>query len=86
MNRINQKFLLSGGVGSLSRLQQIFPIQELSQGLWFCRQILYQLSYHGSPWEAGGKQESKDGRKIGKVGVGEQKSVAFLYRWLRKLL
>ena len=37
------------GVGSLSLLQQIYPIQELNQGLLHCRQILYQLSYQGSP-------------------------------------
>ena len=37
------------GVGSLSLLQWIFPIQELNQGLLHCRQILYQLSYQGSP-------------------------------------
>ena len=36
-------------VGSLSLLQGIFPIQELSQGLLHCRQVLYQLSYPGSP-------------------------------------
>ena len=36
------------GVGSLSLLQQIFPIQELNWGLLHCRQILYQLSYQGS--------------------------------------
>ena len=35
------------GVGSLSLLQQIFPTQELNQGLLHCRQILYQLSYQG---------------------------------------
>ena len=35
------------GVGSLSLLQQIFPTQELNQGLPHCRQILYQLSYQG---------------------------------------
>ena len=32
------------GVGSLSLLQRIFPIQELNQGLLHCRWILYQLS------------------------------------------
>ena len=32
------------GVGSLSLLQQIFPIQELSRGLLRCRRILYQLN------------------------------------------
>jgi len=37
------------GVGSLSLLQQIFPTQELNQGLLHCRWILYQLSYQGSP-------------------------------------
>ena len=34
------------GVGSLYLLQQIFPTQESTWGL---RQILYQLSYQGSP-------------------------------------
>ena len=34
-------------VGSLSLFQQIFPTQELNQGLLHCRQILYQLSYQG---------------------------------------
>ena len=37
------------GVGSLSLLQQIFPTQESNQSLLHCRQILYQLSYEGSP-------------------------------------
>ena len=37
------------GVGSLSLLQQIFLIQESNEGLLHCRQILYQLSYQGSP-------------------------------------
>ena len=37
------------GKGSLSLLQGIFPIQESNQGLLHCRQILYQLSYEGSP-------------------------------------
>ena len=37
------------GVGSLSLLQGIFLTQELNQGLLHCRQILYQLSYQGSP-------------------------------------
>ena len=27
----------------------IFPIQESNRGLLHCRQILYQLSYQGSP-------------------------------------
>ena len=37
------------GVGSLSLLQQIFLTQESNWGLLYCRQILYQLSYQGSP-------------------------------------
>ena len=37
------------GVGSLSVLQGIFPTQESNWGLLHCRQILYQLSYEGSP-------------------------------------
>ena len=37
------------GVGSLSLLQGIFLTHESNWGLLHCRQILYQLSYHGSP-------------------------------------
>ena len=37
------------GVGSLSLLQWIFSTQELNRGLLYCRRILYQLSYEGSP-------------------------------------
>ena len=37
------------GVGSLPLLQRIFPTQESNWGLLHCRQILYQLSYQGSP-------------------------------------
>ena len=37
------------GLGRVSLLQGIFPTQELNQGLLHCRQILYQLSYQGSP-------------------------------------
>ena len=36
-------------VGSLSLLQEIFPTQESNQGLLHFRQILYPLSYQGSP-------------------------------------
>ena len=36
------------GVGSLSLLQRIFLTQESNQGLWYCRQILYELSYQFS--------------------------------------
>ena len=37
------------GEGSLSLLQGIFPTQGLNWDLLHCRQILYQLSYEGSP-------------------------------------
>ena len=37
------------GVGSLSLLHKIFPTQESNRGLLHCKQILYQLSYEGSP-------------------------------------
>ena len=39
------------GVGGLSLLQRIFQTLGLNLGLLHCRQILYQLSYQGSPWE-----------------------------------
>ena len=35
--------------GSLSLLQRIFPTQESNWGLLHWRQILYQVSYQGSP-------------------------------------
>ena len=38
------------GVGCLSLLQWIFPTQESNWGLLHCKQILYQLSYEGSPY------------------------------------
>ena len=40
-------------VGSCSLLQGIFPNQESNPGLPHCRQILYQLSYQGSPYSMG---------------------------------
>ena len=36
-------------VGTLSLIQRIFLTQELNWALLHCRQILYQLSYEGSP-------------------------------------
>ena len=38
------------GVGSLSLLQWIFSTQGSNPGLLHCSQILYQLSYKGSPF------------------------------------
>ena len=40
------------GVGCHFLLQAIFPTQGLNPGLPHCRQILYHLSYQGSPVEA----------------------------------
>ena len=37
------------GVGSLSLLQEIFPMQGANPGLPHCRRILSQLSHQGSP-------------------------------------
>ena len=37
------------GVGFLALLQGIFPTQGWNPGLPYCRQILYHLSYQGSP-------------------------------------
>ena len=37
------------GVGCNALLQGIFPTQESNQGPLYCRRILYQLSYEGSP-------------------------------------
>ena len=38
------------GVGSLSFLQGVIPTQKLIRGLLHCMQILYQMSYQGSPY------------------------------------
>ena len=38
------------GVGRLSLLQRILPIQESNWSLLHCRQILCQLNYQGSPY------------------------------------
>ena len=38
------------GVDIHSLLQGILPTQESNPGLLHCRQILYQLSHHGSPY------------------------------------
>ena len=42
-------------IGSLSLFWEIFPSQELNQGLLLWCQILYQLSYQGSPWHKIGR-------------------------------
>ena len=63
-------------VSSLSLLQGNFPAQELNQCLLHCRQILYQLSYQGSPETT--IDETKLGRNIHRrVGCWEVSSVRF---------
>ena len=47
------------GVGGLSLLQQTFPMQESNRSLLHCRQILYQLSYQGSPIQGPSKAQFK---------------------------
>ena len=63
-------------VSSLSLLQGNFLAQELNQCLLHCRQILYQLSYQGSPETT--IDETKLGRNIHRrVGCWEVSSVQF---------
>ena len=51
--------------GSLSLLQGIFLTQELNQGLLLYRQILYQLSYQGSPkWVLSQNQRDFTGSRV----------------------
>ena len=49
------------GVGSLSLLQGIFLTQESNQGRLHYRQILYQLSYQGSPIQGAAGQKLEVG-------------------------
>ena len=51
-------------MGSVSLLQRIFPTQELNEDLLHCRQILYQLSYQGSPGA-----RHRDGPKLSLVFI-----------------
>ena len=59
------------GVGILSLLQLIFPTQEPNWGFLHCWQILYQLSYQGSP--------SKN--IVFQVGESDQLHQTFLLAW-----
>ena len=57
-------------VDSPSLLQGIFPTQELNGDLLHCRQILYQLSYQGSPREATREERWQDYKMVQK-GLNE---------------
>ena len=49
--RFSRQEYWGGGVGGCHfLLQGIFPTQESNPGLLHCKQILYQLSYKGSPY------------------------------------
>ena len=64
------------GGSSLSLLQRIFPTQELNQGLLHCKQILYQLSYQGSPSRSNfGKLMENDNKR--KTRLGEKMAFVF---------
>ena len=58
------------GVGCHGLLQGIFPTQELNWDLLHCRQILYQLSYQGSPREATREERWQDYKMVQK-GLNE---------------
>ena len=49
------------GVDSLSLLQHIFPTQESNWDPLHCRQILYQLSFQGSPMQTPGRKDVSTG-------------------------
>ena len=59
-------------LGSLSLLQWIFLTQESNQGLLHYRQILYQLSYQGSPSIWGGLHIAKERREVKIKGKRER--------------
>ena len=63
------------GVDSISLLQGIFPTQESNWGLLRCGQILYQLSYQGSPLWA------RERANWGLGWEGQVKSTAGLLLW-----
>ena len=78
------------GVGSLSLLQGIFLTQESNQSLLQCGQILYQLSYQGSPrykrWLMG-KESACNARDPGLIpgsgrSPGEWIGYPFQYSWV----
>ena len=78
----------------LSPFQWIFPNQESnqksSQGLWHCRQILYQFSYQvffGFPGASAGKESSCNVGELGSIpglgrSPGEENGCPLLYSGL----
>ena len=66
------------GVGSLSLFQWNFLIQESNQGLLQCRQILYQLSYQGSP-----RRQYSSAFPISGPGTRQRESTSIALMWFR---
>ena len=64
------------GVDSLSLLQGIFLIQESTQGLLHCRQILYQLSYQADMRQTAWQVDSE---------LLQNWGYSHCWRWSRKL-
>ena len=58
---------MNTGLHSLSLLQGIFLTRELNQGLLHGRQILYQLSYQGSPVVKNPPSNAGDLRDVGVI-------------------
>ena len=66
------------GVGSLSLLLGILLTQELNCGLLYCKQVLYQLSYQGSPsvWWLSVKESAGDTKDASLIpGLGRSPGV-----------
>ena len=63
------------GVGSLSLLWWIFLTQESNWGLLHYRQILYQLSYYGSPIIDNNISKTNEVRLLIRPKKGEKRSV-----------
>ena len=76
-------------MGSLSLLQGIFLTQESNQGLLHCRQILYQLSYQGSPTWSISSVQSLTGVRLFTTpwSAARQTSLSIINSWsLLKLM
>jgi len=70
-------------VGCHALLQGIFPTQEWNSDLLHCRQVLYSLSHHGSPYGCGYAMKTC-GKFGGGFGGGETVSSEGIYIIQRK--
>ena len=72
-------------VGSLALLQGVFPTQESNWGLLHFRQILYQLSYRGSPYKSIKQPKKANANKL--VMTNMRRIDSFLKRvWFSGLI